>query len=107
MDSATRDLQNLGGSLSMIGKYSSSPKIFLGCVFALVLGVISISGQTVSGTLRGTISDSNGAAVPNATVVVTSTETGLERTATTSGEGSYNFAFLPIGTYRIVATRTD
>lgn len=77
--------------------------------FFLLLGisVVSVSGQTVSGTLRGTVADSNGASVPNATVTVTSTETGLERTATTSDEGTYNFAFLPIGTYRVVATRTD
>lgn len=73
----------------------------------VVLSFVSASAQTVSGTLRGTITDSNGAAVPNATVTVTSTETGLERTATASGEGVYNFAFLPIGSYRIVATRTD
>lgn len=73
----------------------------------ITLSVVAASAQTVSGTLRGTVTDPNGAAVPDATVVATSTETGLERTATTSGEGAYNFAFLPIGSYRVVATRTD
>ena len=63
--------------------------------------------QTVSGTLRGTVTDSAGAMVPNATVKVTSTETGLERTAVTSDDGLYNFPFLPIGTYRVEASRTD
>ena len=77
------------------------------CIGFILLFAIDGNAQTVSGTLRGTITDSNGAAVPNATVTVRSTETGLERTATASGEGNYNFAFLPIGSYRVEATRTD
>ncbi len=68
---------------------------------------IAVNAQTVSGTLRGTVTDSNGASVPNATVTVTSTETGLQRTVTTSDEGLYNLPFLPIGKYNVEATRTD
>lgn len=68
---------------------------------------IAVNAQTVSGTLRGTVTDSNGAAVPNATVTVRSTETGLERTVTISDEGLYNIPFLPIGKYNLEATRTD
>ncbi|MCA1608532.1 MAG: TonB-dependent receptor, partial [Acidobacteria bacterium] len=75
-------------------------------VFAGILA-LQISGQTVSGTLRGTVSDSNDAAIPNATVTVRNLETGLERTVVTSESGHYNFAFLPIGQYRLESTRTD
>lgn len=77
--------------------------------FSLVLGVMVAAayGQTVSGTLRGTVTDSNGAVVPDATVTVRSTETGLERTVTSSDDGLYNIPFLPIGTYNVEATRTD
>jgi hypothetical protein len=71
------------------------------------LGAITISGQTVSGTLRGTVTDANGAVVPGATIAVRSKETGLERTATTSDDGLYNIAFLPIGDYEVEVTRTD
>jgi hypothetical protein len=67
----------------------------------------AVSGQTVSGTLRGTVTDANGAVVPNATVTARSVETGLERTVTTSDEGNYNIPFLPIGVYTVTATRTD
>ncbi len=75
----------------------------------LCIGALSVvvSAQTVSGTLRGTVTDSNGAAVANATVTVRSTETGLERTVTSSDEGLYNIPFLPIGKYNVEATRTD
>jgi Carboxypeptidase regulatory-like domain/TonB dependent receptor len=69
--------------------------------------VPKISGQTVSGTLRGTISDSNGAVIPNATITVRNKETGLERTVTSSGEGLYNMPFLPIGVYDVEVSRTD
>lgn len=71
------------------------------------LGSIAVNAQTVSGTLRGTVTDANGAAIPNATVVVRSTETGLERTVTTSDEGLYNIPFLPIGNYEVEVKRTD
>lgn len=64
-------------------------------------------GQTVSGTLRGMVSDTNGAAVPNATILVRNVETGLQRTVTTSNDGLYNLPFLPIGRYRVEASRTD
>ena len=74
----------------------------------LVFAMATIAAaQTVSGTLRGTVSDSNGAVIPNATVKVTHKETGLERTVTTSGDGNYNIPFLPIGGYNVEVSRTD
>jgi outer membrane receptor protein involved in Fe transport len=83
--------------------------ITIAAAVTLALGLFSFaaSAQTVSGTLRGTVTDSNGAAIPNATITVRSTETGLQRTVTSSDEGVYNFAFLPIGKYNVEATRTD
>ncbi|MEO8650359.1 MAG: carboxypeptidase-like regulatory domain-containing protein, partial [Acidobacteriota bacterium] len=71
------------------------------------LFAVSTLGQTVSGTLRGTVSDSNGAVVPNATVFIKNTETGLERTVVTSDEGLFNVPFLPIGNYTVEVSRTD
>lgn len=73
-------------------------------VFALAT---IVSSQTVSGTLRGTVTDSNGAVIPNATVKARHIETGLERTVVTSDEGLYNIPFLPIGGYTVEATRAD
>jgi len=75
-------------------------------VFTLCFG-IQANAQTVSGTLRGTVRDANGAVVPNATVKVRSTETGLERTVVSSEQGLYTFSFLPIGNYAVEASRTD
>ena len=69
------------------------------------LGVSTASAQSESsaGQIAGAITDSTGAAVPNATVTVTNKETGLTRTATTSDEGLYTIVLLPPGTYTISA----
>lgn len=82
-------------------------KNFLMISIVLLFGAMSVMGQTVSGTLRGTVTDSNGALVPNASVTARSTETGLERTVTTSEDGLYNIPFLPIGQYSVETSRTD
>lgn len=77
-------------------------------VLAVMLGaILAAHAQTVSGTLRGTITDSNGAVIPAATVTVKNIDTGLERTVVTSNDGLYNIPFLPIGNYDVEATRTD
>ena len=77
------------------------------CMVLLLVAVATVHPQTVSGTLRGTVTDTNGALVPNATVTVRNTETGLERTVVTSDEGLYNIPFLPIGNYTVETSRTD
>jgi hypothetical protein len=93
--------------IDMINKYSRA--LFLACGLLLFACATASNAyaQTVSGTLRGTITDPNGAVIPNATVKVTHKETGLERTVTSSGDGNYNIPFLPIGGYNVEVSRTD
>lgn len=71
--------------------------------FALGVGTASAQSESSAGQIAGAITDSTGAAVPNATVTVTNKETGLTRTATTSDEGLYTIVLLPPGTYTISA----
>jgi outer membrane receptor protein involved in Fe transport len=49
----------------------------------------------------GTITDPTGAAIPNATVTLTQTDTNFVRVSTTRDNGSYREEFLPIGPYKI------
>ena len=58
--------------------------------------------STGSGTISGTVTDSSGAVVPNATVVITATDTGVSRVAQTTGAGAYTAAFLQPGHYEVV-----
>src|SRR5882757_1687087 len=61
-------------------------------------------GQDVKGSVRGTITDEQGAAVPGAEVTVSDDSTGFSRSATTESDGVYNFTDLPLGTFKIRAT---
>ncbi|MGO9271563.1 MAG: carboxypeptidase regulatory-like domain-containing protein [Terriglobia bacterium] len=58
-------------------------------------------GQQTLGGITGTVTDSSGAVVPNATVTLVGDETQLTRTQTTNGQGSYEFVNLPIGSYTL------
>ncbi|MBZ5606530.1 MAG: carboxypeptidase-like regulatory domain-containing protein, partial [Acidobacteriia bacterium] len=51
------------------------------------------------GAIGGTVQDSTGAVLPQATVKLTSREQGTVRSATTNQSGVYQFSFLPPGTY--------
>ena len=75
-------------------------------VFALLLLHPAFShAQTFRGTILGTVTDSSGAAVPGATVVIKNIDTGLTRTVITSDDGSYSAPELPIGTYTVTVQK--
>ena len=73
------------------------------CTVFLAVSGIRISGQSqaLNGQIEGTVVDSNGAAVPNATVMARNLETGSERSSSTDERGAYRFPLLPLGTYRM------
>jgi Carboxypeptidase regulatory-like domain/TonB dependent receptor-like, beta-barrel len=58
-------------------------------------------GQAVYGSVFGTVTDSSGAAVPNATVTITNTGTNVSETTRTNGSGYYTQTRLIPGTYRV------
>jgi hypothetical protein len=55
-------------------------------------------------TIVGTVTDPTGAAVPNASLTVTNTDTGLTRTLATASDGQYAVPDLLIGHYTVRAT---
>src|SRR5215831_7309497 len=66
----------------------------------------SINGQTVMGTVLGNVRDSHGAVIAGAAVTVKNVETGIERTATTNDQGEYNVPNVPVGLYRVTASKS-
>jgi hypothetical protein len=60
-----------------------------------------VHAQSTQGTILGTVTDISGAAVANATVVVTDTDAGVSRTTTTNKAGEWQVLDLTAGTYRV------
>src|SRR2546427_761686 len=71
-------------------------------VFSLGLDLLAW-GQSgaASGTLRGTVSDTSGAVVPNAKVRGKNLETGYVRETQTADDGYFNVPLLPVGSYEL------
>jgi hypothetical protein len=62
------------------------------------------NAQVDEGAISGTITDTTGAAVPGATVVLLNTDVGLSTQATSNGAGEYAFSPIRIGHYSITVT---
>jgi hypothetical protein len=75
-------------------------KFFLVLILVLCLTGLALA-QTDTARLMGTITDSTGAVMPNATVTVTAAGTGRAITAKTGASGEYTVNALPIGKYYV------
>ncbi len=66
----------------------------------LMLFAVPVFAQRFNASIRGTVTDPSGAAIPGATVTLTNEETGVARSVTTNNAGNYSFADLPVGSYK-------
>jgi hypothetical protein len=57
--------------------------------------------QKFTGEVRGTVQDQSGGVIVGATVTSTNEATGVSRTMATTSSGTYQFADLPVGSYRV------
>jgi hypothetical protein len=94
----------------------SKLKTFAASFLALLLihGVamhIDVQAQVAGGTITGTVVDSSGRVIPNATVSITNVATGINRTVTTNEDGLYIAPNLLPASYELTFTapgfRTD
>jgi hypothetical protein len=69
-------------------------------LLVLVAAAGTCAAQTIRGTITGTVTDSTGAVVPAATVIVTHAGTGIDASAVSNQQGSYTIPLLPPGTYQ-------
>lgn len=83
--------------------------------FAMLLGVataiqisqpIAFAQSLTSGDISGHVTDPTGAAIPGATVIIKSLDTGATYTSTTNGTGGYHTALLQPGTYSVTVSGT-
>ncbi len=74
-------------------------------LLVLIAGVSSMAfSQQITGTIVGTVKDSQGAVVNSATVKATNVDTGFTRSAPTNGVGEYRIDYLPVGKYTVDAS---
>src|SRR5436305_11954225 len=76
-------------------------------IFFLLFSAMAFGqGGAATGDLPVVVRDSTGNGVTNATILVRDAAKGLERTATSDGQGGYNARLLPPGTYSVMVSAT-
>ena len=82
-----------------------SASMLLLCLATVVhLNAAPVYAQDVKGSVRGLVTDEQGAAVAGAEVTISDSSTGFSRSTTTGSDGVYNFPDLPLGTFKIRVT---
>jgi hypothetical protein len=72
------------------------------CLCALALSAPeALFGQAVYGSISGNVTDSSGAAVPNAKIAITDTGKGIVTNTLTNESGNYTQGHLIVGIYEI------
>ena len=89
---------HLGGTTKVLRRALSA--ICAAGLFILIAAV-SAQAQQITGSIRGTVKDEQGAVVAATTVTATNVETGLARSAQTDNEGGYFIEYLPVGRYNV------
>ncbi len=79
----------------------------LGPVVALSVIPPSLYAQTItSGDIAGVVTDTSGAAVPGAKIVLNNIDTGTTQTLTSNGTGAYRASLLKPGSYKMTVTES-
>ncbi len=76
----------------------------LGLAFFL-LSSINANAQGTTATVSGTVSDSGGAVIPGAKIVILNEETGISRELQSDETGRYTAPSLGLGEYRVTASK--
>src|SRR5262245_55991266 len=77
------------------------------CVVCLAAPSAALAqSQLGTGSISGTVSDSNGAVISGATVTITNAGTGLVRKLTTGDSGQFSAPALPVGEYAARVEKT-
>ena len=75
---------------------------------ALALGLMVCAApafaQLTTADILGTVTDTTGAVIPGATVVLINQDTKEQRTATSNASGDYQFTLLPVGRYTVTTS---
>ena len=91
-------------SPSIAIRYKVPVFTLLFCGFLLAAMPLRLSAQAVFGSIVGTVTDPSGAAVPNASIVITDTSKGTSQTVQSNASGNYTASRLIPDAYSVKAT---
>lgn len=94
----------MGFDRNALGWLKRCGVIALACSCLLLALTQHAFAQVDEGSITGTVTDTTGAAVPNASVTLLNTDVGLSLTGKTDAKGSYTFSPVRIGHYSITVT---
>src|ERR1700730_5256717 len=69
--------------------------------FCVLAGNMLLAQVVITSNVVGTVSDSQGAVIPGAKVILRNLDTGVQWTTATNGSGDYQFPNLIAGQYRV------
>lgn len=78
--------------------------MFFVCAMFLMFA-LSAKAQTTTGSIYGTVTDTDGASVPEATVTMVNVETNESTAVMTNDSGAFVFPVVSPGTYKVTASR--
>src|SRR5262249_31119901 len=100
-------IKKSGGDLRM----NASRFLSAAAVVLLLAGSWSVFAKApifdTTGTIVGTVTDADGAALPGATIVIRNVGTNLTREVMTDEFGMFNAPLLPVGEYEVTAKVPD
>src|SRR4051794_17246211 len=70
-------------------------------VLTVLAFALTLSAQTTTSSIVGTVTDPSGAVVPSVTITVLNTATGIRSQTTTDSVGNYTVGQLPPGDYEV------
>ena len=67
----------------------------------ILLAVVALHAQEITGNISGTVTDPSGSVIPNAAVTAVNTGTGAARATQTTSAGVFFLNNLPVGNYTL------
>ncbi len=87
-----------------IGKWRAISAL-LGVLALILCTSLATRAQNITASVRGTVTDEQGAVIADADVTITNTDTGYSRNGKTDRDGNYGFQSLPIGRYTLTVSK--
>lgn len=89
--------------MKMSKLFASGLSMMVAALFVVAIGSFSVSAQTGTGSIRGTVKDPQGNAVAGAKISLRNDEKNFSRDQVTDSDGNYSFTTVPPDTYVLEA----